>query len=77
MAVKEPQGYWVGDEFVEAGRGDKAITVTDLQRKAGVDTGRQLIAIASDGTWSLVTKDEQLTPQKYVRYENVPSFIYG
>ncbi|MDZ4770542.1 MAG: hypothetical protein SGJ24_15560 [Chloroflexota bacterium] len=76
MAVKEPQGYWVGEEFVESGR-EKALTVTDLQRKAGVDTARQLIAIASDGTWSLVGKEEQLTPQKYVRYENVPSFIYG
>jgi hypothetical protein len=76
MAVQEPQGYWVGDEFVPAGR-EKSLTVTDLQRKAGIDTGRQLIAIASDGTWSLVQREEQLTPQKYLRYENVPSFIYG
>lgn len=76
MAIKEPQGYWVGEEFVPAGR-DRAVTVTDLQQKAGIDTSRQLIAIASDGTWSLVNKDEQLTPQKYVRYENVPSFVYG
>lgn len=74
--MKEKQGYWVGEDFVPAGR-DMEITVTDLKRKAGVETGRQLIAIANDGTWSLVQNDEQLSPQKYVRYENVPSFIYG
>jgi hypothetical protein len=76
MAVKEPQGYWVGDEFVPAGR-ESSLSVTDLQRRANIDPGRQLIAIASDGTWSLVQREEQLTPQKYLRYENVPSFIYG
>ncbi|MBK8027113.1 MAG: hypothetical protein IPK19_38430 [Chloroflexi bacterium] len=76
MALNEKQGYWVGEEFVPAGR-DIEITVPDLKRKAGIDVGRQLIAIASDGTWSLVQNDEQLSPQKYVRYENVPSFIYG
>jgi hypothetical protein len=74
--MKEKQGYWVGEEFVTAGR-DMEITVPDLKRKAGIEPGRQLIAIANDGTWSLVQNDEQLSPQKYVRYENVPSFIYG
>lgn len=74
--MKEKQGYWVGEEFVPAGR-DMEVSVTDLKRKAGIEPGRQLIAIANDGTWSLVQNDEQLSPQKYVRYENVPSFIYG
>ncbi len=74
--MREKQGYWVGDDFVPAGR-DITITAPDLKLKAGIEPGRQLIAVSNDGTWSLIQNDEQISPQKYVRYENVPSFIYG
>lgn len=69
------QGYWVGDEFVEAD--NRAVTAVELKQQANVDQKRRLIALSPSGTWELLEDGDVVSPGKHVRYEDVPPFVHG
>lgn len=68
-------GYWVGDQFVETDTPVK--TGHEILVEAGRDPMRSVVAVNSRGERTIIDKGERVDVQRYERFEDLPSFIYG
>lgn len=68
-------GYWVGNEFVET---DTAVkTGREILIESGKDPARTVVAVNARGERIIIDKAQQVEVERFDRFEDLPSFIYG
>jgi len=68
-------GYWVGDQFVET---DTAVkTGREILIESGKDPSRTVVAVNARGERIIIDKAQQVEVERFDRFEDLPSFIYG
>jgi hypothetical protein len=68
-------GYWVGDRFVET---DTAVkTGREILVEAGKDPARTVVAVNTRGERTIIDKNQSVDVERFERFEDLPSFIYG
>lgn len=68
-------GYWVGDRFVET---DTAVkTGREILIEAGKDPERTVVAVNARGERTIIDKNQTVDVERFERFEDLPSFVYG
>lgn len=68
-------GYWVGNQFIET---DSAVkTGREILVESGKDPARTVVAVNTRGERIIIEKDRPVEVERYERFEDLPSFIYG
>lgn len=68
-------GYWVGDTFIETDNSVK--TGREILVESGKDPARTVVAVNTRGERIIIDKAQSINVERYERFEDLPSFIYG